>query len=152
MSSSSSSSDDSDASEYFPTPIRHTMAGQTPLASLPNKCSITEIQQLDSFIRKTNRGCERKGCRGKIVPVEVVTENLGGAVKIVYRCRKCSCLRVAVALQRAASNKEIFQWPHRWRSYLLGVLMPHTRKYSIFLASQPFPLRHSCRPFKRCTR
>ena len=90
MSSSSSSSDDSDASEYFPTLIRHTMAGQTPLASLPNKCSVTEIQQLDSFIRKTNRGCERKGCRGKIVPVEVVTENLGGAVKIVFRCRKCS--------------------------------------------------------------
>ena len=31
-----------------------------------------------------------KGCRGKIVPVEVVAENLCGAVKIVYRCRKCS--------------------------------------------------------------
>ena len=90
MSSSSSSSDDSDASKYFPTPIRHTMAGQTPLASLPNKCCVTEIQQLGSFIRKTNRGCERKGYRGKIVPVEVVTKNLGGAVKIVYRCRKCS--------------------------------------------------------------
>ena len=155
MSSSSSSSDDSDASEYFPTPIRHTMAGQTPLASLPNKCSITEIQQLGSFIRKTNRGCERKGCRGKIVPVEVVTENMGGAVKIVYRCRKCSTYSLFEScsnLQWAASNKETFQWPHRWRSYLLGVLTPHTRKYSIFLASQPFPLRRSCRPFKRCTR
>ena len=152
MSSSSSSGDDSDVSEYFPTPIRHTMAGQTPLASLPNKCSLTEIQQLDSFIRKANRGCERKGCRGKIVPVEVITENLGGAVKIVYRCRKCSTYSLFESCSNPTfSNKETFQWPHRWRSYLLGVLTPHIRKYSIFLASQPFPLRHSCRPFKRCT-
>ena len=60
------------------------MAGQTSLASLPNKCFLTEIQQLDSFIRKTHRGCKRKGCRGKIIPVEVVTKNPGGAVKIVH--------------------------------------------------------------------
>ena len=87
MSSYCSSSDDSHVSEYFPTPIRHTMAVQTPLVTLPNKCSLTQIQQLDSFIQKTNRGCERKGCQGKIVPVEVITENTGRAVD---RCRKCS--------------------------------------------------------------
>ena len=105
-----------------------------PLASLPNKCSITEIQLLNSFIRNTNRGCERKGCRGKIVPVEVVTENLGGAVKFVYRCRKCSIYSLLESCSnptKGSLQKETFQWPHGWRSYLLGVLTPHTRKYSI---------------------
>ena len=39
---------------------------------------------------KDKQGLRMKRLLGKDCPMEVVTWNLGGAVKIVYRCRKCS--------------------------------------------------------------
>ena len=78
---------DSEDTEYFPTPT--TLRPKLPAVSLSNKCYITEIRQIDGFIQ-SHGVCKRPRCRGKLIPVQKDNKQLGGAVKVTYRCRKCS--------------------------------------------------------------
>ena len=48
------------------------------------------MRQVDSFIQKFSRGCKRTGCRGGLIPVEARTQQMGGAARIIYRCKRCS--------------------------------------------------------------
>ena len=65
------------------------MRPKLPAISLPNECHITELQQIDQFIR-THTVCKRTGCHGELIPVQVDNKRMGGAVRVTYRCKKCS--------------------------------------------------------------
>ena len=65
------------------------MRPRLPAISLSNKCSVTEIRQIDGFIQ-SHAVCKRPGCRGKLTPVQEYNKRMGGAVRVTYRCRKCS--------------------------------------------------------------
>ncbi|XP_064386971.1 uncharacterized protein LOC135335416 isoform X2 [Halichondria panicea] len=77
-------------SEYFPTPLRQFKIKLPALPDIPNNCTIAEMRQVDSFIQKVSRGCKRTGCRGGLIPVEARTQQMGGAARIIYRCKRCS--------------------------------------------------------------
>ena len=80
-------SSDSEDTEHFLTPT--TVHPRLPAISLSNKCYVTEIRQIDGFIQ-SHAVCKRPGCRGKLIPVQEDNKRMGGAVRVTYRCRKCS--------------------------------------------------------------
>ncbi len=90
MTSSSTDTESDGESEYFPTPMRKFKIKLPALSDIPNKCSIAELRQVDSFIQNFSRGCKRKGCRGGLIPVEARTQKMGGVARIIYRCKRCS--------------------------------------------------------------
>ena len=86
LSLSNSSSADSDDSDYIPTPLR-----PRPLrvpSSVPHHCIFLDLEK---FVERLNdmRGC---GCKGKLVPLEVVTSGMGGTATVAYMYDGCRCI------------------------------------------------------------
>lgn len=90
ISDSSMSGSDND-SLYVPTPER-PLPIKTSRIDLPRKMVFMDLSKLDEFIDAINkiRGCNTPQCDGALIPVNVKSSGLGGAISICYSCSKCS--------------------------------------------------------------
>ena len=103
LSLSNSSSGDSDDSDYIPTPLRPKL--RRPLRvpiSVPHHCIFLDLKQIERFVDHLNdmRGCKTSGCKGRLVPLEVVTRGMGGTATVAYMCDGCGGI-----LERKASSE-----------------------------------------------
>ena len=59
-------------------------------SNIPMKCCIMELPQIEKFIQQINR---IRCCKttGKLVPLDVITHGIGGAVTVHYTCDGCRC-------------------------------------------------------------
>ena len=78
------------SSLYLPTPEKMVKDSLTPV-SIPKKLCFVDIKSLQNFINQINdiRSCTTPGCDGNIVPTEVKSIGLGGAISIFYACNGC---------------------------------------------------------------
>ena len=78
------------SSLYLPTPEKRAKQSLTAV-SVPKKLCFVDITSLQSFINQINeiRRCTTPGCGGKIVPTEVKSIGLGGAISVFYACNGC---------------------------------------------------------------
>ena len=81
---------DSD-SLYIPTPER-PLPLKASCVDLPHKMVFMDLSQLDQFVDTINklRGCKTPRCDGALIPVNVKSSGLGGAICISYSCSKCT--------------------------------------------------------------
>lgn len=86
---SSSDPDSDDDSEYIPSPLQRAQL-ITP-CNIPHHCVLLDLSQVEQFINQVNqaRTCKTAGCKGKLVPQDVMTCAMGGAVTITYMCDGC---------------------------------------------------------------
>ena len=93
LSPSNSSSADSDDSDYIPTPLRPKLRRTLPI-SVPHHCIFLDLKQIEKFVDHLNdtRGCKTSGCKGRLVPLEVVTRGMGGTATVAYICDGCRCI------------------------------------------------------------
>ena len=95
LSPSNSSSADSDNSDYITTPLRPKL--RRPLRvpiSVPHHYIFLDLKQIEKFVEHLNdmRGCKTSGCKGRLVPLEVVTRGMGGTATVAYMCDECRCI------------------------------------------------------------
>ena len=95
------STDDSDSSVsvqvsdndslYIPLPER-PLPLKASCVDLPHKMVFMDLSQLDQFVDTINklRGCKTPRCDGALIPVNVNSSGLGGAICISYSCSKCT--------------------------------------------------------------
>ena len=78
-----------DDSIYVPTPDRHLKIELNRVES--RKVAFMDTAELDKFVTVINeiRGCKTPNCKGKLIPVEVKSIGLGGALDIKYVCDGC---------------------------------------------------------------
>ena len=78
-----------DDSIYVPTPDRHLKIKLNRVES--HKVAFMDTAELDKFVAVINeiRGCKTPNCKGKLIPVEVKSTGLGGALNITYVCDGC---------------------------------------------------------------
>ena len=71
-----------------------------------------DTAELDKFVTVINeiRGCKTPNCKGKLIPVEVKSKGLGGALDIKYVCDGCQ-LRganfITCAMSKLINHSEI---------------------------------------------
>ena len=74
---------------YIPTPEHH---GKARPMDLPNKLGFLALPPVGRFLEMVNniRGCKTPGCTGKLVPISVDSQGLGGSFSIIRYCDGCS--------------------------------------------------------------
>ena len=75
---------------YLPSP-RKSVKANLPDVSIPKRICFVDLSSLDDFIQQINsiRRCITPGCNGRLVPIEVKSIGLGGAISIKYICNGC---------------------------------------------------------------
>ena len=70
---------------YIPTPER-PLPLKASCVDLPHKMVFMDLSQLDQFVDTINkiRGCKTPRCDGALIPVNVKSSGLGGAICISY--------------------------------------------------------------------
>ena len=111
---SSSELDSDDESEYIPTPLRPPKRHISPVkttnpvtpCTLPRHCILLDLSQVEQLFNQINeaRGCKTAGCRGKLVPQDIMTNGMGGTATIVYMCNGCQDMLV---FQTSSMNTQI---------------------------------------------
>ena len=112
-SSSETDPEDSDESEYLPTPqklMKCYPVEKCPEASERKLCFL-DTDALQVFIDQVNssRTCVTPGCKGNWVPVVITSKGLGGALSVTYRCDGCRIqgARFDTSYQQTGHTSEI---------------------------------------------
>ena len=97
-----------------------------------------DIERLMTAVSKV-RGCKTPGCEGSLVPVQVKSTGLGGALCISFVCDGCSKQRVTLRPAEFC-KKAMLVSVCKWRLFLRGPHMQHMlRSYSLHWVSKLWP-------------
>lgn len=75
---------------FIPSP-RKSVKYNLSDVSVPKRICFVDLSSFDQFIQQMNRirRCVTPGCNGRLVPIDITSIGLGGAISVKYTCSGC---------------------------------------------------------------